>query len=121
MERELSIPNRTGCEILRCMSIAKKGTRMIVVDGDSYRWVVAPNDEPGLAIVVVHGEADGQRMVAWAEHGVVIASGLVAAVIRQALLHHGWTPRERGKQLTLRCLDVDPDAVNVSVVAWPPG
>ncbi|MER6473074.1 hypothetical protein [Streptomyces collinus] len=117
----MSIPNRTGCESLRCMSIAKKGTRMIVVDGDSYRWVVAPNDEPGLAIVVVHGEADGQRMVTWAEHGVVIAPGLVAAVIRQALLHHCWTPRERGKQLTLRCLDVDPDAVNLSVVAWPPG
>ncbi|SPE49772.1 hypothetical protein SNS2_1467 [Streptomyces netropsis] len=101
------------------MGIAKQGTRTIVVDRDRYRWVVAPNDEPGLAIVVEHGEADGQRMVTWVEHGVVIAPGLVSAAIREALLHHGWAPRQRGKQLTLRCLDPNPDAANLRVIAWP--
>ncbi|EFL14825.1 predicted protein [Streptomyces sp. C] len=84
------------------MGIAKKGTRTIVVDGERYRWVVAPDDEPGLGIVVVHDEVDGQRMVTWVEHGTVVAPGLVEVVIRRALEHHGWTPRKRGKQLVLR-------------------
>ncbi|RSS37374.1 hypothetical protein EF912_34840 [Streptomyces sp. WAC07061] len=84
------------------MGIAKKGTRAIVVDGERYRWVVAADDEPGLGIVVVHDQVDGQRMVTWVEHGTVIAPGLVAGVIRRALERHGWTPRERGRQLTLR-------------------
>ncbi|MFF3950764.1 hypothetical protein ACFYYN_39075 [Streptomyces sp. NPDC001902] len=102
------------------MAIAKRGTRVIVVDGERYRWVVAPNDEPGLAIVVLHEENDGQRMATWVEHGVVIAPGLVAEVIRDALLHHGWTPRQRRKQLTLRCLDRNPDSANLRLVSWPP-
>ncbi|MFJ3877946.1 hypothetical protein ACIPW5_10845 [Streptomyces sp. NPDC090077] len=83
------------------MGIAKKGTRTIVVDGERYRWVVAPDDEPGLGIVV-QGEEGGQRMVTWVEHGTVITPRLVADVIRRALERHGWTPRERGGQLTLR-------------------
>lgn len=84
------------------MGIAKKGTRTIVVDGERYRWVVSADDEPGLGIVVEHGEVDGQRMVTWVEHGTVIAPGLVAVVVRRALERHGWTSREQGKQLTLR-------------------
>ncbi|MFF5702856.1 hypothetical protein ACFY7H_10180 [Streptomyces sp. NPDC012794] len=45
---------------------------------------------------------NGQRLVRWFEHGVVIGPGLVAATVRRALREHGWTPRERGGQLTLR-------------------
>ncbi len=102
------------------MAIAKRGTRVIVVDAERYRWVVAPNDEPGLAIVVLHEKVDGQRLVTWVEHGVVIGPGLVAGAIRDALLHHGWTPRQRRAQLTLRCLDRNPDSANPRLVTWPP-
>ncbi|WP_153461210.1 hypothetical protein [Streptomyces kaniharaensis] len=102
------------------MAMAKKGTRVIVVDGERYRWVVAPNDEPGLAIVVLHADVDGQRMVTWVEHGVVVAPGLVAGAVRDALLHHGWTPRLRGRQLTLRCLGRNPNPADLRLVAWPP-
>ena len=102
------------------MAIAKKGTRVIIVDGERYRWVVAPSDEAGLAIVVVGGDGDEQRMATWVEHGVVIAPGLVAAVIRQALLHHGWTPWQRGKQVTLRCRDRAPDLADLRLITWPP-
>ncbi|MGW6918350.1 hypothetical protein ACWGB8_31730 [Kitasatospora sp. NPDC054939] len=102
------------------MALAKKGTRVVVVDGERYRWVVAPDDEPGLAIVVQHEEAGGQRMVTWVEHGVVVAPGLVAGAIRDALLHHGWTPRLRGGQLTLRCPGGNPDPANPGLIAWPP-
>ena len=33
------------------MALSKKGSRLIVVEGVSFRWVVAPNDEPGMATV----------------------------------------------------------------------
>ncbi|MFI7128429.1 hypothetical protein ACIBQ1_22190 [Nonomuraea sp. NPDC050153] len=88
------------------MALARKGTRTIVVDGASFRWVVAPDDEPGLAIVVEQAEGSGQRMVTWVEHGTIITPGLVAEIVRNAL-DHGWTPHELGKQITFRVEDGD--------------
>jgi hypothetical protein len=41
------------------MAIAKKGTRLIRVDDVEYRWVVQPDDEPGLGIVVECAENPG--------------------------------------------------------------
>jgi hypothetical protein len=96
------------------MGIAKKGTRLIVVGGHRLRWVVAPGDEPGLAIVVEHADEPGQRLVTWVDHGTVIAPGLVAEVVRDAL-GQGWTPRERGRQLTLRVTEPGGPAR-----PWPP-
>ncbi len=88
------------------MAIARKGTRIIAVDGRRYRWVVSPGDEPGLGIVVERADGTGRcRLVVWVEHGVVIAPGLVAAVIRAAARQHGWTPEGPGHELTLRCPD----------------
>ncbi|NNC17559.1 hypothetical protein HJC22_17730 [Corallococcus exiguus] len=45
------------------MTLRRKGTRSIVVDGTNYRWTVAPNDEPGLGIVVERESGGGQRML----------------------------------------------------------
>jgi len=73
------------------MTLAKKGARLITVDGVRYRWVVAPNDEPGMAIVVERAEYPAQRMVTWVDHGAVITPRLVARVIQRAL-DQGWTP-----------------------------
>jgi hypothetical protein len=83
------------------MALAKKGTRTIVVDGARYRWVVAPDDEPGMAIVVELADKPGQRMVTWVDYGTVVAPGLVAWVIRRAL-GRGWTPGRRATQIVLR-------------------
>lgn len=83
------------------MALARRGTRVIVVDGERLRWVVAPDDEPGLAIVVERAEGQGQRMVTWVEHGTIITPRLVAQIIRDAL-EYGWTPRELGRQITFR-------------------
>ena len=88
------------------MTLAKKGARNIVVDGERFRWVVAPDDEPGLAIVVEWAAGQGQRMVTWVEHGTVITPGLVARLIRDAL-GRGWTPGEPDKELTFRAADTD--------------
>lgn len=76
------------------------------MDGERFRWVVAPDDEPGLAVVVERADGHGRRMVTWVEHGTIIAPGLVAQIIRKAL-EHGWTPRETGEQLTFRVEDID--------------
>ena len=67
------------------MALAKKGTRLITVDEIQYRWVVAPNDEPGLAIVVEKKDEPGQRMVTWVEHGSTISPEVVRAAITNAL------------------------------------
>ncbi|MEU8517693.1 hypothetical protein AB0C76_39880 [Kitasatospora sp. NPDC048722] len=102
------------------MALAGKGSRVIVVGGDRYRWTVAPDDEPGLALVVAHADGDGQRLVVWVGHGVVIAPGLVAGLVREALERHGWTPRHRRRQLTLRSPDGNPGPARPGLVPWPP-
>ena len=59
---------------------------------------VAPNDEPGMAIVVVDGSGEGQRMVTWVDHGSIISPWLVRLTIQRAL-EAGWTPKKRGPEL----------------------
>jgi hypothetical protein len=83
------------------MAIAKKGTRLIRVDDVEYRWIVQPNDEPGLGIVVECAENPAQRMITWVEHGNIISPWLV----RKAILHaldRGWKPKQRGQELSFR-------------------
>lgn len=87
------------------MAIAKKGARRIVVEGEGYRWVVAPDDEPGLGIVVERDGPHGQRLAAWVEHGNAITPALVRKVILYALAR-GWSPTERKKQMIFRLDDV---------------
>jgi hypothetical protein len=62
------------------MAIAKKGTRLIRVDDVEYRWIVQPDDEPGLGIVVECAENPGQRMITWVEHGNIISPWLVKSI-----------------------------------------
>jgi hypothetical protein len=83
------------------MGLAKKGTRLITVEGVRYRWVVAPNDEPGLGVVVEAADSPGQRMVTWVEHGTTISPWLVREVIAHALAQ-GWSPRARGPERVFR-------------------
>ncbi|MFF2555485.1 hypothetical protein ACFVUS_31075 [Nocardia sp. NPDC058058] len=94
------------------MGLARKGTRILDVDGEIFRWVVAPDDEPGLGIVVEIAEGQGQRMVTWVDHGTVITPGVVAEIVRKAL-HNGWTPQQAGRQITYRVEDAQ-------FVIWPP-
>jgi hypothetical protein len=91
------------------MTLSRKGSRRITVDETAYRWVVSPNDEPGLGIVVEVEPGPGQRMVTWVEHGTVIAPGLVRRVILHALAH-GWNPSQQGPELVFR---IDPRALNI--------
>ncbi|MBN8231853.1 hypothetical protein JYK02_30505 [Corallococcus macrosporus] len=83
------------------MTLRRKGTRRIVVGTTPYRWTVAPNDEPGLAIVVEYESGQGQRMVTWVEHGTVISPGLVKEAINHAL-EAGWHPEQPGVERVFR-------------------
>lgn len=105
------------------MGLRRKGSRVIVVDGEQFRWVIAPDDEPGLAVVVEWADGHGQRMVTWVEHGTIITPGLVAQIIHKAL-EHGGTPQERAKQVTFRMQDARADQIPGSLEAvgrgWHP-
>lgn len=83
------------------MAIAKKGTRSIRVDDVEYRWVVQPDDEPGLGIVVECTENPGQRIIIWVDHGNIISPWLVRKAILYAL-EKGWQPKQKGKELVFR-------------------
>jgi hypothetical protein len=85
------------------MAIARKGARKIIVEGESYRWIVSPDDEPGLGIVVEKDDGHGQRLVVWVEHGNIVTPALVRRVILYALAQ-GWTPaaRKHKRQISLR-------------------
>ncbi len=83
------------------MTLAKRATRTITVNGGRFRWRVAPNDEPGMAIVVESAPAQGQRMVTWVDHGNTISPWLVRRAILNAL-QSGWHPQKSGAELTFR-------------------
>lgn len=83
------------------MTLKRKESRRIVVDGRSYRWIVGPNDE-GLAIIAEHESGHGQRMITrWFEH----ERGISPAIVEEAILHaldNGWRPDEPGPELVFR-------------------
>jgi len=82
------------------MSLAKKDTRQITVDGNRFRYKVAPNDE-GLAIVVESAKTPGQRMVTWVDHGNIVSPWLVRRAIVEAL-SEDWHPERSGPELIFR-------------------
>jgi hypothetical protein len=83
------------------MTLARKGTRTIVVDGVPYRWTVVPDDEPGLGIVVEHAEVPAQRLVHWVDHGTIISPRLVREAIVEGL-RAGWAPTAKGSDVVRR-------------------
>ena len=83
------------------MTLARKGSRQLVLDGVRYRWTVAPNDEPGVGIVVELADSPASRLVSWVEHGVVVSPGLVRRAILDAVAT-GWRPHDRGPELVRR-------------------
>ena len=80
------------------MAIAKKGTRLITVDGVEYRWVVQPDEKYRLGIVVEWANNPGQRMVTWVDPDNIASAWLVKEAIHYAL-GQGWQPQHTGKEL----------------------
>lgn len=83
------------------MTLARKGTRQLVVDNVHYRWTVAPNDEAGVDIVAELAAFPACRLVSWVDHGVIIGPGLVRRAILGAVAA-GWRPNEPGPDFVRR-------------------
>ena len=78
------------------MTLRRKGTRVIVLDDARFRWTVAPDDEPGVAVVAELGENPRGRLVSWYEHGVMITPRVVRHAIETAV-RAGWDPTAPGE------------------------
>jgi hypothetical protein len=93
------------------MTMPKKGSRKIVVNGHVYRWVPSP-DDGCLVVVVEGGEVSGQRL--WAVmkyHDICVPDGpgvlrivgqrrsITPSVVRKIILAaigRGWQPDRPG-------------------------
>lgn len=93
------------------MAMPNKGTRRIIIDGQTYRWLISPNDGH-ITVAVELAEEPGQRLEAYFRYhdryepvgaGAVrivrqarsIGPGTARAVI-EAALRDGWEPARRG-------------------------
>jgi len=75
------------------MALARKGSRMIVVNGQPFRWVVSPND--GWMDLVVESESTGRWSVQLEYDDQRLANGLLKQqaqitpkVVRAKILEH---------------------------------
>jgi hypothetical protein len=97
------------------VTLARKGTRRITVDGSKYIWKVSV-DSGYFTLVVELESGTGQRLEArtkrdrhWGDKRSITPAG-VAAVIRAAV-REGWTP---GVKLSpYRMMDID-ERINLS-------
>ncbi|MEU8280290.1 hypothetical protein ACFYOK_20680 [Microbispora bryophytorum] len=105
------------------MTIPRKGSRPITVDGVAYRWRIRhkPTYHQGngwspLTFAVQSAEGPGRVLLvslpflrpdAWlGERTMAVRPALVAAVIRVAL-QHGWDPRQAGLAVDLGVTEDD--------------
>lgn len=73
------------------MSLPRRGSRIIHVDGVRYRWVVTGHREPNCGIAVEDADDPSGLLLAAADHDAVIVPAMVAAGIRRAR-QAGWDP-----------------------------
>lgn len=105
------------------MTFPKKGSRSIVVEGITYRYITT-GTYGGVTLNVEKESAKGQRLEAWfdyhflSEEGVTssgqrytshtptiqVTPGMAAQVIRYGL-EQGWTPDKSAKELNLGSVD----------------
>ena len=87
------------------MTLPKKGTRRITVEGVDYRYLVSPGDEIGIGIIVEPLNGLGQEIITWIEHGIIISSKLVRQSILSALAK-GWNPGNQRQKIEFRFEDI---------------
>lgn len=105
------------------MAIPKKGSRLITVDGDVFRWRVRRkptycqgNSWGPMTFAAELTDASGRILLVllpcsrpdawWGERTMAIRPALVTATIRMAL-DHGWDPRQAGNAFELALTDDD--------------
>ncbi len=91
------------------MSLSKKKSRKISVDGKDYRWAFSP-DSGYFRVIVQIADGDGARLEAqssndWIDYGEAqISPGIVEKLIRFAI-SDGWKPAERGVPFSIYDFD----------------
>jgi hypothetical protein len=82
------------------MTLARTGSRLIVVDGERFRWVVTGRREPAPGFVVELADAPASRLVAAVTPYAVVTPGLVAQGVRLGR-EAGWDPYRPGADFRL--------------------
>jgi hypothetical protein len=104
------------------MALSKKGSRAIVVGGDSYRWAVS--EDSGYSVLVAqNAEGSGQKLevtVEWQDTDAgsgppPITPAMVASVV-EAALAQGWDTDARAKGAFARRLQSDGTLVATSAM-----
>ena len=91
------------------MSLSRKKSRKISIDGHDYRWVFSP-DSGYFNVIVQIADGAGARLEAqsssdWVNYGdAQISPGIVEKLIRLAI-EDGWEPTERGVPFSVRSFD----------------
>ena len=93
-------PQRCNQGYPRRMTLARKHSRIVRVDGVRYRWTVANRRDPEVTIVVEHAETPGRRMITGAGLWCVATPAVVRRAIRLARAE-GWDPAGRGPEFRL--------------------
>ena len=96
------------------MSIPRKGSRKITVDGRQYTWIATGNDDV-IDLVVCDNDSNGQKLQAQFKYQIDYTSRpavynfvITPAIVRQVILYglaQGWTPTQRNPHLQLGFLD----------------
>jgi hypothetical protein len=82
------------------MTLAKSGSRVIVVAGERFRWVVTGRREPAPGFVVELADAPASRLIGAVTPYAVVTPGLVAQGIRLGR-DAGWDPHRTGADFRL--------------------
>jgi hypothetical protein len=82
------------------MTLGRTGSRVIVVAGERFRWVVTGRREPAPGFVVELADTPASRLIATATPYAVVTPGLVAQGIRLGR-EAGWDPYRTGADLQL--------------------
>lgn len=100
------------------MALPKRGSRVIVVEASTYRWMAAGNDGWIDLYVELDGVKGQQLQVKFDYHHTLLQMKdgvrlkqqfeVTPAIVRQAIMQgkkNGWKPNEKGKPLNLHHID----------------
>lgn len=89
------------------MSLPKKKSRLVDVDGQPYRFIVresyahlAPSESELMVTVQREDDQPGRVLQFCLSHGSSVTPGLIQSIVRQAF-QAGWNPSDRGSAFQL--------------------
>ena len=83
------------------MTIARKGTRPITIDGIEYRWLVRLGKHHDLYLITELANEPGQVLIAKLRQSTIVTPWLVKKTIDHALMQ-GWQPQQSGQDFIIR-------------------